>query len=518
MNVPQPLDVPTALARTLRIAQTLEALHASQRIHGALQPERLAFAPDGSLQLTSAPPAEVTLPLARLRYASPEQAGRLAVVDARSDLHSLGLILYEWLLGRPAFDSHDPLDLAYHHMAVAPTAPHALNVDVPPALSELVLRLLAKSPDARYATARGLADNLQHCLQQLARSGRIEPFALCATDQGSQFLIPDRLYGRDQEIAALTRIFHRAVAGEVVLCMVGGYSGIGKSALVRALRGNIAASGGSLVEGKFDQYHRETPYSALIEAFKGLLRQVLAGRHSERALWRARILAALGENISVVMDVLPELELLTGAQAQAPLLIGAAAQQRFNAVFSDLLKLFASAEHPLVLFLDDLQWADFASLALIQSFVRAGRGAHLLMVGAYRDNEVDAAHPMVHMLTELRKDQATIAEFLLGALSVEHVAELIADTCFQISEVQALAALVMKKTQGNPFYTRQFLKTLVAEGRLHYDRCANGWRWALEDAHLSQAADNVVELMTRRLKGFAAADQQALKVAACIGK
>jgi predicted ATPase/signal transduction histidine kinase/DNA-binding response OmpR family regulator/HPt (histidine-containing phosphotransfer) domain-containing protein len=518
MTVPQPQVLPNALAQALKIAQALESLHAASRIHGSLHPDTLDFLPDGSLRPGTVLPGEDSLSLVRLRYASPEQAGRLPVVDARSDLYSLGLILYEALLGQSAFDSLDPLDLAYQHMAVAPAAPHSVNPAVPQQVSELVMRLLAKSPDARYASARGLADDLQQCLQQLAASGRIAPFALCSTDQGSQFLIPDRLYGRDQEIAQLTRIFHRSVAGEVVLCMVGGYSGIGKSALVRALRDNIAESGGSLVEGKFDQYHRETPYSALIEAFKGLLRQVLAGRQSERAVWRSRMLAALGENLSVVMDVLPELELLVGAQPPAPLLIGAAAQQRFNAVFSDLLKLFASQEHPLVLFLDDLQWADFASLALIETFVRAGRGAHLLMVGAYRDNEVDAAHPMMHMLTELRKDQAFVAEFLLGPLSAEHVAELIADTCFNISEVQSLADQVMKKTQGNPFYTRQFLKTLVAEGRLRYDRSVNGWIWALEDAHLSQAADNVVELMTQRLKGFAPASQQALKVAACIGK
>ncbi|RFO96471.1 hypothetical protein DIC66_12565 [Rhodoferax lacus] len=518
MKKSQPKDLQAVLARALRIAQALEPLHASQRIHGGLHPETLEFLADGSLRPSSLQPGDDALSLARLRYASPEQAGRLPVVDSRSDLYSLGLILYERLLGQPAFDSSDPLDLAYRHMAVAPVPPHAVNPEVPLQVSELVMRLLAKSPDARYATARGLADDLKLCLQQLADTGRIEPFALCSTDLGSQFLIPDRLYGRDGEIAELTRIFHRSVAGEVVLCMVGGYSGIGKSALVRALRHNIAASGGSLVEGKFDQYHRETPYSALIEAFKGLLRQVLAGRQPERIRWRARLLEALGENLSVVMDVLPELELLTGPQPPAPLLIGAAAQQRFNAVFSDLLKLFASAEHPLVLFLDDLQWADFASLALIQTFVRAGRGAHLLMVGAYRDNEVDAAHPMMHMLVELRKDQAFIAEFLLGPLSDEHVAELIADTCFNISDAQELAQLVMKKTQGNPFYTRQFLKTLVAEGRLHYDRQSNGWRWSLGDAHLSQAADNVVDLMTQRLKGFAPHSQHALKVAACIGK
>ncbi len=511
-------DMGVFLSRAIRVAQYLDTLHSTRQVHGSLHPDHILFGSDDSLQVGAPHSGDSDLSLARLRYASPEQAGRLPVVDSRSDLYSLGLILYEWLTGQPVFDAADPLDMAYRHMAVAPVAPATVRPEVPALMSDMVMRLLAKAPNARYATARGLADDLQRCLQSYQSSGKITPFDLGTTDQGSQFLIPERLYGREKEIGELTTIFHRAVAGEVVLCMVGGYSGIGKSALVRALRGNIGQVGGSLVEGKFDQYHRETPYSALIEAFKGLLRQVLVGRQADLARWRERIVGALGENVSVVVDVLPELELLTGPQPAAPVLIGSAAQQRFNGVFSELLKQFASPEHPLVLFLDDLQWADFASLALIQTFVRAGRGAHLLMVGAYRDNEVDAAHPMTHMLNELRKDEAYIAEFLLGPLSTEHVAELITDTCFNITDAAALAELVMKKTQGNPFYTRQFLKTLVAENRLRFERAANGWRWDLGDAQLSAAADNVADLMTQRLKGFPAESQHALKVAACIGK
>ena len=509
-------DIASFLEQAIGMSEALDRLHAQGAIHGALHPGAFAPAAEGGWTLSAARGDE-SFSLERLRYMSPEQAGRLSDIDARSDLYALGAVLYALLTGSPPFRTDDALDLMHHHMTIMPASPSA-RAGVPGTVSDIVMKLLAKSPEARYASTAGLLDDLRNCERQLAGSGRISPFALGQLDRGSQFLMPDRLYGREREIVTLDRIYDRAVRGEIVLCMVGGYSGIGKSALVRAMRPHIVASGGSLVEGKFDQYHRETPYSALIEAFKSLLRQVLARTSAEMEGWRDRIRATLGENASVVIDVLPELERLIGPQPPAPTLTGAAAQQRFNAVFSQLLKLFASRAHPLVMFLDDLQWADFASLALIRTFVREGAGAHLLMVGAFRDNEVDAAHPMTHMLEDLRAEKAQIVEIQVGPLEEGHVAELIADTCLGIEDALGLARLVMRKTEGNPFFTRQFLKNMVRQGELAFDRATGAWRWRLDSIRLQDAADNVVDLMMHRLARFPEGTRAAMKIGACIGK
>ncbi len=508
-------ELDAALADCVAWAEALAQWHARHGVHGALQPGLFATSSGGGLRLL--PPGPAT-GLERLRHQAPEQVGHAGAGEPASDLYALGVMVYQRLCGQPPFDTQDPLALCHHHLAVVPPRLEQRCPGLPPVLADLVHKLLEKLPAARYASTAGLLHDLRACQRAWREQRDIAPFALGQVDRGSRFRLPDRLYGRDAEIAALGRIYDRAVRGEVVLCMIGGYSGIGKSTLVRAMRAHIVASGGSLVEGKFDQYHRETPYAALIEAFKSLLRQVLAKPQAELAAWRDAVARTLGENASVVTAVLPELERLIGVRPPAPVLTGSAAQQRFNTVFSQLLRLFASEQHPLVMFLDDLQWADFASLALIRTFVREGVGAHLLMVGAYRDNEVDAAHPMTHLLEDLCREGAQIVEFTVGPLAVADVAAMIADSCVAIDDAAGLAALVVRKTEGNPFFARQFLTTMVKQGDLSFDSAAGRWRWQLDAVRLHDAADNVVELVMRRLALLPAPSQAALKIGACIGK
>lgn len=509
-------DLQALLRKALAFSRALLAFHELNDAHGHLTAETFSTAHDGVAELLALSKTDL-LSEELLKYASPEQAGRLRSLDKRSDIYSLGVIYYEMFTGRVPFESIDLLSLAHSHMAVKPMPPHLVEPRLPIIVSDIIMKQLEKSPEARFASCEGLIDNLETCLSTLLATGEIPPFEIGVIDRASQFLIPDRLYGRQHEITVLDTTFNRAMRGEIVLCLVAGYSGIGKSSLVRRMRDHIAASGGLLVEGKFDQYHRETPYSALLEAFGGLVRQILGGSSDSVASWRKRVEAVLAENASVVIDVLPEIEILIGPKPKAPELRDAAARDRFTHVFRELLKVFASKESPLVMFLDDLQWIDNASVALLRNFVTHARNAHLLVVGAYRDNEVDDSHPITTFLEDLRRDDAPIYELSLGPLSSDDLADLIKDTCVRLNEPEALAKLVMQKTGGNPFFSRQFLKTMYLEKLLYFDLAEKAWRWK-PSTRLEDSTSNVVDLMMERLSRQPLEARVALKIASCIGK
>ncbi|WP_158558906.1 ATP-binding protein [Rhodoferax lacus] len=482
MAVLEQAQLETTLTRALLLAQALAALEARQHMHGALSPQALDLLPDGSLRLLPAPPAGRSLSLEQLRYASPEQAGRHARVDGRSDLYSLGLILYEWLLGRAAFDSMDPLDLAYRQLLVLPDAPHTVNAAVPLQVSGLVMRLLAKSPDARYASAQGLADDLQHCLHTLTSSGQVPHFVLGQSDPHSQFAMPEQLYGRAREMTGLVHQWQCTVKGDFLLCLVSGEAGVGKTALVQALRNTVLGTGGMLVESRFDVQQRDIPSLALVEAFKTLLRQVLAGAQEDRVRWRNRLLKALGPKLSAVQELLPEMEWITGRMPPAPLLTGLAAQQRRNEAFTDMLAVFAGPEHPLLLFLDDVQWIDAASLTFVLSLVRERSIGHLHLVLACQDSAADASNNLARLRQEWQQGPPRFHEIRLAPLSGEEVAALIDDTCFHVNALPALSARVMQQTRGNPREARQFLQDQVLQGNLRYEHTAKCWRWTPCDA------------------------------------
>jgi AAA ATPase domain len=474
----QQAQLESALARTLALAHALTELHAAQKIHGSLCPEALTFGPDGSVQLQTPAPLEQAVSRKRLRYASPEQAGPTPLVDARSDLYSLGLILYEWLLGPAAFDALDPLELGCPQVCVTPQPPHCVDPGVPWQVSQLVMRLLAKSPGARYASAGCLADDLQRCLQDLRASGQVTRLALGGSDVRAQFVIPEQLYGRAGEMTALVRLWRQAASGDVRHCLVRGSAGMGKTALVRAMRDTVVASGGMLVEGRFGAQQRARPYPAVLDACQTLLRQVLAGTQAERARWRTRLQAALGANLAVLQELLPEVEWITGRQPPAPQRTGLAAQQHMQRALMDLLALFAGPDHPLLLFLDDLQWADAPSLAFMRAVLRERSCSHLLLVGAYRDSAISIAHPLAQLVHALNQDHAGPSDIRLAPLSADEVAALIDDACSHISTLPALSSLVVQEAQGNPQGTRQYLHDLVAQERLRYDPASKGWCWS----------------------------------------
>lgn len=499
------------------LVKTLADAHAQHGCYGVITPNDFISESHGLYRLHP-PLLPETYQTEQLRWIAPEMLAGHQKPTVSSDIYSMGLIFYYQLTGQLAFQSQNPLDLAHQQMAISVVPPNQLCPNIPETLSAIVTKMVSKQAQARYASLEGLQRDLSECLNQLKATGTILPFELGVSDRRSQFLIPNKLYGRAEEIAVLDHTYDRAMAGDIVLCMVGGYSGIGKSALVRAMRTHIEETGGCLVEGKFDQYHRETPYSALIEAFRSLLRQLLSRSRDVIERWSEQVKEVLGENAMVIIAVLPELERLIGSYPPAPELTGEAARQRFNILFSELLKLFASEEHPLVMFLDDLQWADFASLELVKSFVRRGAGAHLLLVGAYRDNEVGPSHPMTQMLEDLRKEHALIYEVQVKPLLKKDIADMISDTFFGFESVDALADIVVRKAEGNPFFTRQLLTSLVQQHDLYFNAVQEAWCCDLERIRLRDVSENVVELMTRRISQLSDEVQCLLKVAACIGK
>jgi predicted ATPase/signal transduction histidine kinase len=455
-----------------------------------------------------------------LPYMAPEQTGRMnRSIDARSDLYSLGVTFYQMLTGMLPFTAADPMEWVHCHIARQPVPPGERTIGTPEALSLITMKLLAKTAEERYQTAAGLEADLRRCLAELESHRRIDPFPLGTRDVPDRLLIPERLYGREREIDSLLASFERVVNhGMPQLVLVSGYSGIGKSSVVNELHKALVPSRGLYASGKFDQYKRDIPYATLAQAFHGLVRSLLSQREVELGRWRDSFSEALGSSGQLIVNLVPELELIIGKQPPVPDLLPQEAKNRFQMVFRRFLDVFARKEHPLALFLDDLQWLDSATLDLLEHLVTHSDVRHLLLVGAYRDNEVGPSHPLVRTLEAIRETGASVHEIVLAPLGLDDVSRLIADAVHCAPErVTRLAHLVHEKTGGNPFFAIQFLAALADEELLAFDSVVAVWAWDIDRIRAKNYTDNVVDLMVRKLKRLSITTQDALKHFACLG-
>lgn len=468
-----------------------------------------------------------------LGYLSPEQTGRMnRGIDYRTDFYSLGVTFYELLTGQLPFPSNDPMELVHCHIAKMPTAlgnreqGTGNREEIPQVISDIVMKLMAKNAEDRYQSAFGLKYDLETCLHQLQQTGKVASFPIGQRDISDRFIIPEKLYGREEEVKTLLAAFDRVTNHQTVtersrsteLMLVAGFSGIGKTAIINEVHKPIAEQRGYFIKGKFDQFNRNIPFSAFVQTFRDLMGQLLSENDTQLSAWKTKILAALGDNGQVIIEVIPELEQIIGQQLPAPNLSGTAAQNRFNLLFQKFIQVFTTKEHPLVIFLDDLQWADSASLKLMQLLMNDSEGGYLLLIGAYRDNEVSAAHPLILTLEEIAKAKVTTNIITLAPLSITSLNQLVADTLSCSPEIaQPLTQLVYQKTQGNPFFSTQFLKALHEDGLIKFDFDGGNWQCDIPQVKALALTDDVVEFMALQLQKLPTATQDVLKLAACIG-
>ena len=526
-----PFTIEEVIVLALKVVEALAAIHQAKVVHKDITPGNIIYnletgrvqiidfgisslLPKQEIVLTSPSSLEGTLP-----YIAPEQTGRMnRSVDYRSDFYSLGATFYEILIGQPPFDAVDPMELIHCHLAKKPRSLHSLNQSIPAALSDIIMKLLEKNAENRYQGTWGIKADLEQCLKTYRDTGSINSFPLAQFDVPDRFQLPEKLYGREDEIKQVLEGFERVKGGEKEVMLIAGYSGIGKTSLVREIYKPLTKENGYFISGKFDQYCRDIPFSGITLAFKQLVNQLLGENPEQQSQWKERIGEVLGNCAQVIVDVIPEIEYIIGPQPEIDLLGPVETRNRFNLVFSKFVNVFCDQTHPLVVFLDDLQWIDSASLRLLNLILKDQNIQYLYFIGAYRDNEVGEGHPLVVSIQDVVQSGVRLQQIKLNPLGSEDIYELVTDAFYQDSpEVREFSELVEQKTFGNPFFLEGFLKTLYGEELLYFDNEKGCWDWHLEKIKNANITDNVVELMMAQIKKMSSQCQRFMSLAACIG-
>lgn len=524
------LDLKSLLRVSSKVSETLGLIHKNNIVHLDIKPDNILINPEkGEVKIADFGISAVLTHAndelynpdvieGTLSYMSPEQTGRMnRGVDYRTDIYSLGATLYEMLTGEVPFKSKDPMELIHSHIARQPLSPDTLNPSIPPVLSAIILKMLSKNPEERYQNCLGLMADIDECLNQLDQKGRVDDFPIAKKDISIRFNIPRTLVDRDNERIELMRCFERTCKGLSEMMLVTGQPGIGKSALVNEIYKPIIAKKGYFIFGKYDQFRKDVPYSAIIQSFQGLIRQIISESEEKIQVWREKLISALGYNGKVITDVIPELEMIIQKQPELPALGPEESMNRFNLVFQKFINVFTTEEHPLALFLDDLQWADQASLKLLENLMTTYETSYLFLIGAYRDNETNDAHPLTLALDKIRSKGRKINSITLGPLNVSSISMIIMNVLMCDTEKSMpLAELINKKTAGNPFFVIQFLKN-VYDNHLLQLNPATGWEWDIDKIRQMEVTENVIEFMAEKISHFPKNTREILQICACIG-
>lgn len=524
------------LTTAIKITDAIGKIHAAGITHKDINPSNIVINPNTaqlkiidfgiSTALSFQNPLQnpPSVLIGTLAYMSPEQTGRMnRTVDYRSDFYSLGVTLYEMICRKRPFESKDSLDLVHAHIARMPRTPNEVDPEIPDPVSSIIMKLLAKNAEDRYQSPQGIRLDLEECLRQTHNLGRIEPFEIARHDISDKLQILDKIFGRENEIEILLNAFQRVARGEREILLVSGAPGIGKTSLVReaykrATQKMELLSKVRFISGKFDRFQRNIPYSALVNAFRELVRQLLSESDAQLVRWREKLLASLGPNGQIITDVIPELELIIGQPLPLPALGPTETQNRFNLVFQNFIRALCQSEEPLTIFLDDLQWADAASLKLIELMMADQKLRYLFLVIAYRDNEVSTNGPLIRTMESLDKKCVCLEEIHLAPLDDEQICNMLADRLVSDKkQVKPLADFISQKAGGNPFFVEIFLKSLHTQKLLAFSSQEGHWKWELEQIQNLGITDNIVELLASKIQQFRPETQKVLQQAACIG-